>query len=852
MADRKSTNWKKRRNGGECYYCSREGHIARECPQKEKDRQKRFECYACGGSGHLKRDCPFLVDAAYPSVSRSSSSPAATNVVSEQKSTERKGLSREQGRRLGSTSDNSGGSVRTSGRPDSQKKFECYACGGSGHFKRDCPYLVDAAYPSVVELSRSSSSPAGGATTTGVTGPGSAQRENHSRERGPRLSSASSDSLEVGASGKLDRQRKFECYACGGSGHLKRDCPFLLDAANISRSSSIPAHDTAVSESGSTVRERYSRERGHRLSSASSSSLGVGTSGKLDRQKKFECYACGGSGHLKRDCPFLLDEANISRSSSSPARDTAVSESGSTDRERYSRERGHRLSSASSSSLGVGTSGKLDRQKKFECYACGGSGHLKRDCPFLLDAANISRSSSSPARDTAVSESGSTDREWYSRERGHRLSSASSSSFGVGTSGRSYSSVVTSSSMDNRKLETSRDECANVESSDPSEFQFVDSSVEPINDKDIVECVGACQSTVRDNDAGIEGETEAHSSNGAHELQCYELPDSSKSTTIVDGSQPPEMYPSSQLTLVGDESTSSSSVVRLSSSGSEHEKRSRKLSHFPPFIDTHCHLDYVFERYHHRGTFNDFANRYNYPTNFEGCISTFCDPAAFSSLGSWRDLLSEPNVWGAFGIHPHNAKYFHTNGLVDKLLEGLQHPKCVAFGEIGLDYSDHSPSEPQTQREILRHQLQLVIPFGKPLILHCRDAEQDLFQILTESLPQEWFIHLHCFTGELHVALQFMEQFPNLYLGVCGNVTNLKQVNVRSVMGSASIPLERLLIETDAPYHLPYNLPRADRCRNSHPAHAFYVAKEIAYLRRTDLSEVLKIIRTNTQTLYGV
>jgi TatD DNase family protein len=280
-------------------------------------------------------------------------------------------------------------------------------------------------------------------------------------------------------------------------------------------------------------------------------------------------------------------------------------------------------------------------------------------------------------------------------------------------------------------------------------------------------------------------------------------------------------------------------------------EKKRKQSHFPPFIDTHCHLDYVFDRYHHRGTFNGFTNRLSYPTNFEGCISTFCDPAAFSSIGAWRELLSEPNVWGTFGIHPHNAKYYHTSGLEDKVLEGLQHPKCVAFGEIGLDYSDHSPSDVPTQKDILRQQLQLVVPFGKPVVLHCRDAEQDLFEILTQHLPRDWFIHLHCFTGEPHVATQFLNEFPNLYLGVCGNVTNPRQVNMRTVV--TEMPLERLLIETDAPYHVPSNLPKAAGwCRNSHPALAFYVAKEMARLRKEDLVDVLKTVRTNTRTLYGV
>ena len=507
---------------------------------------------------------------------------------------------------------------------------------------------------------------------------------------------------------------------------------------------------------------------------------------------------------------------------------------------------------------------------------------MKRDCPRLnvrnhgekspgaSQQPKYSRSSSSPSginkqlsdRQQNAHASGpkcndqrGSDHIWG---KGYRLGSGSGgASTGASRGVRSYSSVASNSSSKNtgeqaekgadlsKRVHVSGDR-QSEEKVDCKSQQALDETHYSIKDETSRQPSGSMQADLplgdAQSDAGI---------NGTHQLSG----DSPKFNMSKDLSTSDIMREDTQHSKCDssrqEEPCLHVAVVKQSVTTANQATEKRKRSHFPPFIDTHCHLDYVFDRYHHHGTFSDFTNRLTYPTNFEGCISTFCDPAAFSSLGAWRELLSEPNVWGTFGIHPHNAKYYHTKGLEDKVLEGLQHPKCVAFGEIGLDYSEHSPSDPQTQRDILRHQLQLVVPFGKPLLLHCRDAEQDLYEILTQHLPWDWLIHLHCFTGEPHVATQFLSKFPNLYLGVCGNVTNPRQANMRTTV--CEVPLERLLIETDAPYHVPSNLPKAAGwCRNTHPALAFYVAKEIAKLRKEELVDVLKTVRTNTQTLYGV
>lgn len=288
---------------------------------------------------------------------------------------------------------------------------------------------------------------------------------------------------------------------------------------------------------------------------------------------------------------------------------------------------------------------------------------------------------------------------------------------------------------------------------------------------------------------------------------------------------------------------------RLNDKGDADERGKRPP--LPPFVDTHCHLEYVFEKYKHRGSFSDFARSRHYPANFEGCIASFCDPAAFSSFGMWPELLSEENcrVWAAFGIHPHHAKHYNQK-LEEKVLKCLEHERCVAYGEIGLDNGPHTPSDPPSQREVLSRQLELGVSSGKPLLLHCRDAEEELLEVLTKHVPSDWRIHLHCYTGGQEMALKFLERFPNLYLGVTGYVTHHGFSKLHGTVKTVS--LQRLLIETDAPYCTPWNLPRDGRCEFSHPAHAYYVAKEIARLKGVEVAEVLSVVRENTKRLYGI
>lgn len=120
----------------------------------------------------------------------------------------------------------------------------------------------------------------------------------------------------------------------------------------------------------------------------------------------------------------------------------------------------------------------------------------------------------------------------------------------------------------------------------------------------------------------------------------------------------------------------------------------------PKFVDTHCHVEYVMQKMRMSSAAPMLKQCSQQAPNFEACLSNFCDPAALSpSFGVWRDLLDAEDgavVYGCFGIHPHNAKYYTTD-VEGRLLECLQHPRAVAVGECGLDYHAMKSTKPEQE-----------------------------------------------------------------------------------------------------------------------------------------------------------
>ncbi|KAK4291386.1 hypothetical protein Pmani_035788 [Petrolisthes manimaculis] len=285
----------------------------------------------------------------------------------------------------------------------------------------------------------------------------------------------------------------------------------------------------------------------------------------------------------------------------------------------------------------------------------------------------------------------------------------------------------------------------------------------------------------------------------------------------------------------------------------EKEQRALQMVRYTPgFIDTHCHLDFLFQRTRHFGRLSHYRTKAAatdpFPASFEGCVAVFCKPWTFKQVSWWEDLLSEDGVWGSFGCHPHFSQSFGEEEEVH-LRYALLNPKTVALGEIGLDYSDNK--DPNTQQRVFRRQLNIALETKKPLVIHCRDAHHDCITILKELVPRDYLIHRHCFTEGWEEAKEWLGEFKNLYLGftnLVSHTSNFRSHNLRKVL--LKIPLDRILLETDAPYFRPQCLPVGGQY--SHPGMAIHVAAHIAQLRNLDLQSILTQIRDNSRNVYGI
>ncbi|XP_059535211.1 putative deoxyribonuclease TATDN2 [Myotis daubentonii] len=267
------------------------------------------------------------------------------------------------------------------------------------------------------------------------------------------------------------------------------------------------------------------------------------------------------------------------------------------------------------------------------------------------------------------------------------------------------------------------------------------------------------------------------------------------------------------------------------------------------FIDTHCHLDMLYSKLSFKGTFAKFRKIYShsFPKGFQGCISNFCDPRTIKD-GPWEMLLNEDLVWGAFGCHPHFARYYN-DYLERNILQSLRHPKAVAFGEMGLDYSYKCTTPIPQQHRVFERQLQLAVSLRKPLVIHCRDADHDLLTIMKKCVPRDYKVHRHCFTSSYSVIEPLLEYFPNMSVGFTAVLTYPSAWQARDAL--KRIPLHRIVVETDAPYFLPRGVPKG-LCHCSHPGMALRTIQEMAKIKEEPLYYTLATLRQNTARLYSL
>ncbi|MCA1057248.1 TatD family hydrolase [Rossellomorea aquimaris] len=199
-------------------------------------------------------------------------------------------------------------------------------------------------------------------------------------------------------------------------------------------------------------------------------------------------------------------------------------------------------------------------------------------------------------------------------------------------------------------------------------------------------------------------------------------------------------------------------------------------------------------------------------------------------------------LYASVGWHPVDAIDM-TDGDLAWIEELASHPKVVAIGEMGLDYHwDKSPKE--IQKEVFRKQIHLAKRVKLPIIIHNREATQDIVDILREEGAEEVGGIMHCFSGSAEIAKECVDM--NFYISLGGPVTFKNAKKPKEV--AQEIPLEKLLIETDCPYLAPH----PNRGKRNEPAYVKLVAEQIAELKGIPLEEVENVTTQNANKLFNI
>jgi len=253
------------------------------------------------------------------------------------------------------------------------------------------------------------------------------------------------------------------------------------------------------------------------------------------------------------------------------------------------------------------------------------------------------------------------------------------------------------------------------------------------------------------------------------------------------------------------------------------------------FIDTHAHLyDPAFD-----GDREEVIKRYREA----GGRELICVAFDMDSISKALNLAEKYDfIYASAGVHPHDAGGVPGNYL-ELLADSARHPKVVALGEMGLDYyRDLSPRE--VQRKVFVEQLNLAKEVGKPIIIHDRDAHGDLLDVLRREGVGEAGGVMHCFSGSPEMARECINM--GMYVSLAGPVTFKNARKLKEV--AVSVPLDRLLIETDCPYLAPE--PR--RGKRNEPVYVKYVAERVAELRGITLEELTFATSSNARELFGL
>lgn len=247
------------------------------------------------------------------------------------------------------------------------------------------------------------------------------------------------------------------------------------------------------------------------------------------------------------------------------------------------------------------------------------------------------------------------------------------------------------------------------------------------------------------------------------------------------------------------------------------------------YIDTHCHLNF-----HQFDEDRDAVVQ----RALEAGVAVIVNPAVDLATSRQAIELAEryPGVYAQVGVHPNDSADFGA-GVLDELADLAQHPKVVAIGEIGLDYYWERVPHGQ-QWAAFEAQLDLAARLDLPVVLHCRDAQADLRDILRKWVPGAQMQRpagamlgvLHAYAGDLDMA---EEAFGwNMALSFGGPLTFRNARDLHALLGQ--LPLQHIMLETDAPYLTPH----PHRGKRNEPAYIALIAQSLAEIKTTSVAEI--------------
>lgn len=251
-------------------------------------------------------------------------------------------------------------------------------------------------------------------------------------------------------------------------------------------------------------------------------------------------------------------------------------------------------------------------------------------------------------------------------------------------------------------------------------------------------------------------------------------------------------------------------------------------------VDSHCHLD-----------FPELANRLDQVLDSMKNArvgAALCIGVSLEGLPKVMALAeAHANLFASVGVHPEQKDCINPD--VETLVRLASHERVLGIGETGLDYYWHK-DKPEWQRERFRIHIRAAKRLRKPLIIHTREAAEDTLRIMREEGADEVGGVMHCFTETQSVADDALAL--GFHISFSGIVTFKNAKQIKEV--AKSIPLDRILVETDAPYLAPIPF----RGKVNEPAYVRYVAEEIAALRRIDIDALERATTNNFQRLFNV